>query len=629
MKKKMLLALAALAMLGLAAYVSLPSEKPIFQASVAQLGEVAPALDDSSKRQIRSGTLVGFADAYDTYAWLNIPYAAPPVNDLRWRAPRPALTWDGVREANQYGAPCLQYWGMLAGVEGKSGEIVGTEDCLSLNVWAPKAANETNRKPVMLWIHGGSNDSGTANLFQAHHLSGRQDVVVVLVNYRLSLLGWLSHQAIRATADNPDDASGNFGTLDLIASLRWIQENITTFGGDPENVTIFGESAGGRNVFSLLASPRAAGLFHKAIVQSGSADTTLQTLAEQMPDLENGAPVSGLINSSTALISDFLKQYSPNLGDLDLTANLETEAASQIMDSLRAAPPETLMRIASERLQEEGEIRSARIIRDGHVIPFSSTLKLLEDPRLYNSVPMILGTNRDEQKLFMMGDPEFVSHRFGILPRIKNPQRYERVSEYISENWKAGAVDEPAKRIAYHADAPVFAYRFDWDESPANWLADLPSLIGAAHGLEISFVFGDFTGGVELDPLLTDANASGRKALSLAMMDYWGQFAHSGNPSRGTRDELPQWRPWQMVGENLLVLDTPIEGGPRMQEIRTNVADIKARIPTDTVLASTKERCGAYAALFLHGYMVSDFWNQSEYRDLGCEDYPALLFREG
>lgn len=629
MKKKLLLVLAVVALLGLGAYVSLPSEQAVFHPSVALLGHPAPAIDVTSEREISTGRVVGFADSYNTYGWLNIPYAAPPVDTLRWRAPQTAPAWEGVRHANRYGTPCLQYWGMLAGVEGKPGDVVGSEDCLSLNIWAPREADHTRQKPVMVWIHGGGNDSGTANLYQAHHLSGREDVVVVLVNYRLSLLGWLSHEAIRATAVTREDASGNFGTLDLIASLQWVQKNIEAFGGDPNNVTIFGESAGGRNVFSLLASPRAAGLFHKAIVQSGSADTTLKTLAEDVPNLASGEPISGLINSSKALISTVLKPYATALSEAALEDNLASHSASQIMHTLRTIPADTIMRVASARLQEEGEIRSARVIRDGYVIPFTSTLELLENPNHYNSVPLMLGTNRDEQKLFMMSDPMFVSNRFGLLPRIKDRQRYERVAEYISENWKASAVDEPAKRIVRHADAPVFAYRFDWDDLPANWLADLPSLIGAAHGLEISFVFGDFTGGVALDPLLTSANAAGRKALSLAMMDYWGQFAHTGNPDRGRKGGLAEWRPWQISGENVMVLDSPASGGPRMQEIRTDVAEIKARIPIDAVLTSQKERCEAYAVLFLHGYMTSDFWNPTEYQALGCADFPALMFREG
>ena len=239
--------------------------------------------DPTSLRDTQAGQVLGFADTYNTQAWLDIPYAAAPVGELRWRAPQAAEAWTGVRNALQYGATCTQFSGILSGQEGDDGDLVGNEDCLSLNVWSPRLApNElANKKlPVMFWIHGGGNDSGTANIYQAHHLAGSKDVIVVLINYRLGLMGWFSHDAIRANANNFEDASGNFGTLDIIAALGWVKNNISAFGGDPDNVTIFGESAGGRNVFSLLASPLAKGLFHRAISQSGTADTTLLTLAE-------------------------------------------------------------------------------------------------------------------------------------------------------------------------------------------------------------------------------------------------------------------------------------------------------------------------------------------------------------
>jgi para-nitrobenzyl esterase len=206
--------------------------------------------------------------------------------------------------------------------------------------------------------------------------------------------------------------------------------------------------------------------------------------------------------------------------------------------------------------------------------------------------------------------------------------RYNRVSEYVSDNWKAGAVDEPAKIISQTNAPDVYSYRFDWDESVSNWLVDLSTLIGAAHGVEINFVFGDFEGGVDISFLADKSNASGRAELSQAMMDYWAEFAHTGHPGKGLSGEQAQWSSWSNTGNNVMVLDTQADGGRRMQELRHNVADLKLKLTQDTIITDQKDRCEAYAALFLHGYQSSDFWNENEYSQLGCDAFPARDFRD-
>ena len=590
-------------------------------------------VDESSLRSISGGSIIGFSDAYNTLAWIGVPYAKAPVGDLRWRAPQRMDSWKEIYHATEHGNPCVQYWGSLAGAEGQKGDVVGSEDCLYLNVWAPKTVKPGDeghkKRPVMVWIHGGGNDSGTANTYQAHHLAGTQDVVVVLLNYRLGIMGWFSHPSIREQANNLEDASGNFGTLDIIAGLKWVQENIEQFGGDPNNVTIFGESAGAKNVFSMLVSPLASGLFHKAIAQSGSADTTLLTLAEDFPETKGGKPISGLKNSSNALLSLVLVQQHPGESLTELRSRIESSSAADLLETMRAESASSLMKLAADNLGETDEIRVARIVRDGHVIPKASILQRLSQPETYNAVPLIVGTNRDENKLFMMRDDELVENLLGIFPRIKDKAKYQRISDYVSRNWKAGAVDEPAKRIAKHGASAVYAYRFDWDDSPDNWLADMPSLIGAAHGLEISFVFGDFIGGAPLGLLLNKANALGREQLSTAMMGYWAAFAHTGSPGRGRSGTLPVWQQWQDEGNNLMIFDSPEDQGIAMAEIRDNVVDIKTQIAADQEFATPSERCEAYATLFLHGYQASDYWDPVEYRQLHCEDYPASLYRKG
>ena len=636
MIKKIVLGLVAvIVVLGLSgfAYVAINQSPQLFEPSVAGLYHTEQRIIDSnSELTINTGNIVGFADSYDTYAWIGIPYAQAPVDELRWKAPQAAKPWDSTFMATDYGKPCIQLAGPLAGVEGEKGQVVGNEDCLSLNVWAPKSAlsnSEKKRKklPVMYWIHGGGNDSGTGMLFQGHHLAGEKEVIVVTINYRVGLLGWFSHNAIRANASNLEDASGNFGTLDIIHGLKWVQQNIAQFGGDPDNVTIFGESAGGRNVYSMLASPLAKGLFHRAISQSGTPDTTLLTLAEDFDDKKLIEPISGLKNSSNGLISLVIADREPGLSEQQIRHKIGTTEPSDLLAMLRAVSPEKLMTLAVNN-GSSGYIQIARVLRDGYVLPKASTLELFESSDNYNSVPLMLGANRDEQKLFMARNPRYVDNFLGLFPRPKDEAFYNRVSKYVSDNWKAGAVDEPAKLIT-QTDAPkVFAYRFDWDESPANLLIDLPTLLGAAHAFEINFVFGDFEGGIDMGPLLDKDNASGREELARSMMDYWAAFAHHGDPGKGLSGQQAKWSAWSDTGANVMLFDTIADGGRRMQEVRNNVADIKADLAVDTILTDQRDRCEAYAALFLHGYQSSDFWVPAEYSKLGCDAYPAGEFRD-
>ena len=634
MIKKILLSSLALVVVGvllIMSYLYLNKSPQLFSTSVAAVSSSAiRAADPHSLRDTATGKVLGFNDAYNTQAWLGIPYAQAPVGDLRWRAPQPASDWQGVRHATQYGEPCVQYWGGLAAQDGETGSLIGSEDCLSLNIWAPRATNsaiQIKELPVMVWIHGGGNDSGTAKLYQAHHLAGSQNVIVVLINYRVGLLGWFSHQSIRDTASNLEDASGNFGTLDIIHSLKWVRDNIGSFGGDAGNVTIFGESAGGRNVYSMLASPLAKGLFHRAISQSGTVDTTLQVLAEDYDDEKHTKVVSGLKNSSNGIISLVLAARHPEQTSAQIRSAVANTPSDQLLEMLRATDAKQLMDLASQNTGLPGYIKVARVIRDGHVIPKQSMMDLFKDPSQYNSVPLLTGTNRDEQKVFMARDNKYVSQLLGVLPKIRDPLRYDRVSEYISTNWKAGAVDEPAKLISQTQASPVFAYRFDWDDSPVNIALDLKSLLGASHGMETNYMFGDFQGGMPFGITHDKDNAPGRADLALSMMDYWAQFAYSGDPGTGRSGSLAPWNAWQVSGNNIMLLDSVKDGGNRMAEVRTNVADIKTRLASDEVLTKTQDRCEAYAFLFLHGYQTSYFWNPSEYAALGCDAYPVGSFR--
>ena len=581
----------------------------------------APLAQDS-ERQTQYGAVIGKTDQHETFAWLDIPFAAPPVGELRWREPQPPQPWSAPREANEFGNPCPQFGSILSGIGGDLGEVVGSEDCLSLNVWAPQTASPEKPLPVMVWIHGGGNSAGTANTYNGSHLASDQKVVYVGFNYRLGLLGSFAHKSLRNTSDNPKDASGNFAVLDMIAALTWVRNNIAEFGGDPNNVTIFGESAGGRNVYAMLASPLAKGLFHKAIIQSGSTHTTEMELAESLLK-ESG---EGYSNSSNEVLAHMLIREQRIAEAQDLSRYLSDKSDIEIANYLRQQTPANLM--AHIPAPAIGMFRAPQSLADGHVLPKQSLLELLAQPDQFNAVPVILGTNRDENKLFMAQDSRWVDNLLGFIPRIKDPEKYSRYASYFSEQWKILSVDEPAERLTAHMPQQVFAYRFDWDNTPSSWLADMPALLGAAHGMEISFIFGDFEGGLEIPFVNTEDNLQDRLKLSEAMMSYWGHFAHHGYPSNGGVSEFPNWNPWSDTN-NLMILDGE-KDGVRMANLKLSANYLKQRIAQDPAIKTQKERCQLYAQTFLAAFNANDFWNTDEYQNYGasgCSSYNPYQFR--
>lgn len=226
----------------------------------------------------RFGRVQGFPDTGRTWVWKAIPFARPPVGDLRWKAPRDPLPWNGVRRAREFSGAATQFMPIMSWI------VDGSEDCLYLNVWRPQS--EETGLPVYVWIHGGGNSMGSAAMVSDYFgakLASTSRMVFVSMNYRLGPFGWFAHPALREGV-SPEDDSGNYGTLDLIQALKWVRDNIGAFGGDPGNVMIAGESAGGMNVLSLLISPPARGLFSKALVESGAATTRSMADAEAMAE---------------------------------------------------------------------------------------------------------------------------------------------------------------------------------------------------------------------------------------------------------------------------------------------------------------------------------------------------------
>ena len=596
---------------------------------------MAKKVDPHSIRTTELGKVVGYADFTDTHAWLGIPYAQPPVGDWRWRAPRAPVAWQGIREALGFCSPCVQYGGILSGVpKDLYGQVVGSEDCLYLNIWAPRFTPDTvpqgnGRLPVMVWIHGGGNSIGSAPMYRmVHNIAGTHKLIVVTVNYRLGVLGWFYHPALNGENTSPEDRSGNYGTLDIIQALRWVQQNITAFGGDPSNVTVFGESAGGWNVYSLLASPLAKGLFHRAISQSGGLMATPLSYAENFSD----DAVPGHPASSRELLNNLL--ITDNLARDRAQAKAYQVAMSphEISKYLRGKSPTELL--SPFKPGAFGMYWQPFIFRDGTVLPKMPMMELFSNSSQYNSVPVILGTNRDEYKLFMAQHPELVKKLFGIIPRIRDLKTYNRVTGYFSDLLKAQAADEPAALMRDAQGPNVYVYRFDWDEEPDYFLFDLSELLGACHGLEMFFVFRTFDSGKRVKYAFTKKNYPGRKKLSDAMSSYWAQFAYNGDPGRGRHGDLREWKPWDNSNpgnDKFIVFDTEKDGGIRMSSETVTSQDIKDRLIQDqNLIGSQEELCRLYAHLFKLSLHPAYSWNEEEYLNFGeggCKSYPPEMFR--
>jgi len=561
-------------------------------------GEAFEIADVASERLTTLGSVVGFAGPAESHAWLGIPYAAAPVGEGRWRAPRRAEPWTDTLDALAYASPCVQLASPLGGVStAPPGTLVGSEDCLALNIWAPRfEATEVptgaDRLPVMLWIHGGANTIGLADEFyEGAFLAGRHDLVVVAVNYRLGPLGWFAHPAVLGSG--PGGESGNFGTLDLIEALRWVRENIEFFGGDPGNVTIFGESAGGQNAISLVASPAAIGFFHRAIVQSGSLESV--SLAEAVNYIDDDSP--GDPYSAKETVLRLLIQDGTASDRASARFFAEGLEASEIASFLRRQSPEELY--AAYRLEiGSARIDPPRVIRDGVVLPETPAIELFAGSGTYSDVPIILGSNRDEAKLFLSQDPSQVSRNLG-LTRIKDEARYNLLSRLHSDLWKARGVDEPARVLSQSSSSGVYAYRFDWDEGPVRLGTDLGTLLGAAHGLEIPFVFGHFRFGDETmsAALFDEEGEPGRRSISDAMMSYWAQFAEHGAPGRGRDGDLPLWVAWSPSEARFLVFDTPEDGGVRMSSEAVSAESVAGLVNSQPGLTDS-ERCRLLGDLF-------------------------------
>ena len=474
--------------------------------------------------------------------WYDIPYAQPPVGDLRWKAPRKIINSD-INIIPKDDNFCVQKTSSLGGSAQLSSEnISGTEDCLYLDILAPK--NKTsNSLPVMFWIHGGGNTSGLKDLYDFDKMASKHQVVIVRINYRLGPFGWFTHPAIQDLQEGIDKTS-NFGTLDIIAALKWVKNNISLFGGDPNNVTIFGESAGGHNVYSLIASKKADGLFHKAISMSGYT-TSISTK-------------DAYKQSKRSATSDFTSWEVVERLTKNNQSNLSKK---EIRDMLLNMPATEFFEIYANR---ESYQEIPLLTADNIVISEIGLRKSLSETNLINNVPVIAGSNADEVKLWLATaeyfvdlDYSFLGSIFGI-PKVvlNNEESFEAFNYYRSSAWKIRGVDNPLQSLSKAGNNKLYSYRFDWDDHTKFIVGDFKKLIGAAHATEIPLLTGNskLVDGFPLSLLIYPPSSS-KRYLSKNMMKFWSNFAKYGSP--GDSSNLVTWQSYnsEAYNPNYLILD--------------------------------------------------------------------------
>ncbi|MFW2387459.1 MAG: carboxylesterase/lipase family protein [Polyangiales bacterium] len=465
-----------------------------------------------------SGDVIGEI-VEDLSIFRGIPYAAPPIGERRWRKPEPFGQFEGAFDAKQFGSACPQF---------ELDAFVGSEDCLSLNIWAPRAGGS---RPVMVFIHGGAyvTGSGSIELYEASQVAREGDVVVVTINYRLGPLGFLNSESL--ASESGDGSVGNYGIYDQIAALDWVRQNIEAFGGDPDNVTVFGESAGSISICALLGSPLADGLYHRAILESGGGCWGFREPRNPAP----GYP--SMVARGANLLG--------GLGCVDSEEGLGCARAASAEDVLRAAPAEP------DGLTNNlmgGMVWGPGV--DGHL--------LLEDPfeRVARGaapdVPLIIGTNLDEATVFTTAiDVNALNYREQIAASVGEERADAVVALYPIEDWvfAKAAFNVFATDLIIACSSEAFAEARSATGHPTRLyefrhaLRGLLGLVGATHTLELFFLFGNY--------FIYTPDAE-ELALGTALRTAWTSFAHDGVPELS-----PAWPTYERGTRSISVFDVP------------------------------------------------------------------------
>ena len=556
------------------------------------------ALTDNHKITTLSGITEG-QKSNKVIIWHDIPYAQPPIDNLRWKAPRKIEKNSKLIKPKDNNF-CIQRTSGFGGSGDYSSEsISGTEDCLYLDIYAPyKRSDEL--LPVMFWIHGGSNTSGLKDLYDFNKLVKKNEVIIVSINYRLGPFGWFTHPAIQ-DMQNGIDKSSNFGTMDIIAALEWVNENITLFGGDKNNVTIFGESAGGHNVLSLLVVEKARGLFHKAISMSGYT-TSISAEHAFKQDVESNTSN----HSSWQVVNEIISNQE----------NLKTQSEythTELRDILYGLSGKEFYKYYEDRKNFE-EI--PLLTNDGIIIPKIGLKEALSKEEYVTKVPMIVGSNRDEVKFWLALSEYFVtvdtspgSSLFN-LPKIvlKDEDAYEAFNYYRSSAWKVRGVDDPLQSLAKVGNTELYSYRFDWDDQRRFILADFQKLFGATHALEVPLLIGDnsLVGGPPVSNFVYPRGIS-KFYISRNMMKYWTHFAKTGSP--GFSSNNVKWEPYIDSKTNLfsyIILDN--KKNLKMSSKNTSLKILSDELYFDKRLTET-EKCVVLYQMFT--YVGNDIYEEN------------------
>jgi para-nitrobenzyl esterase len=490
---------------------------------LSALAGVEPPTVDVAAGQVR-GELIQPGAVFK-----GIPYARPPVGDLRWREPQPAAPWTDVRDAKAFGAPCAQN-------AGERPLDRSSEDCLYLNVWTAEWPARSP-KPVVVWLHGGGNFGGTASDPSAPPTGlAARGLVVVTLNYRLGLFGFLAHPAL--TLESPHHASGNYGLMDQIAALRWVRDNIARFGGDPSRVTLGGQSAGAVDVNVLLTSPLAKGLFHRAIAESGTVSRVPDDATVRMTGLATTmAPHSGGTYSDT------------------LTLREAEHAGAQVTANPRSLRQTDLLKAMSAPRMSIGPANG--IVVDGWVLPEAPADVFIMGRE--HRVPLIIGSNARERTPEVTVDSlvNAAKAMYGPLaPRAlalydfaagkSDPLNGNAAAQWVVDTmYRCPAVLQER----WHATAENLAYAYQFDRASPGREA-----LGATHGAELPYVFGI------ANPRWVTADHD----ISEAMQSYWANFAATGNPNGAARQpSLPVWPKFIATNQSYMEFT---DAGPAVHE---------------------------------------------------------------
>ena len=545
---------------------------------VAGCAGLAPG-EPAMQRATEWGPVTGTDDsaASGSWHWKGVPYARPPVGELRWRAPQSPARWSAARDATRFAPACVQT-GRLYGpglnnrydetIGSTLGQTVGSEDCLYLNIWTP-ASRPTAPRPVVVFVHGGSNITGyTADpIYDGAALARAQDVVVVSVNYRLGIFGFLDLAALK-TGDRAED-SGNFALLDIVKALEFVAANIGAFGGDASRVTLMGQSAGAVNVYALLSSPMLAGratpLFHRVVALSGGISTSATLPRGAIPGV---LPRGVWATRGEALMAESMVAAGLAADDAAARKLAAERGATGMAAWLRERSADAVLGVVRTRLVARG-MAASNPIADGWVLA-PDPIAAIRAGR-YVRVPVLAGHTRDETKLFpqlfalrpdlggksgrLLDDAAVFRLAFHYdaeapaqtsveqwvpptyLPAATPGSGYDARARELDRLWFS-AIRNDVLDAVRSRQQQVWSYEFEWDELPGPF----DTLFGAAHTFDLPFVFGNFGPSLYSRIAFTRHNEAGRLALSRAMQARLGAFAHRADPNAAAPG--PHWPEW-------------------------------------------------------------------------------------